>query len=73
MQRTAYAILVATLIAFGTRASAAEPSPASVFEQRIMPIFNSPNPSSCVQCHLSSVDLKDYIRPSSRETFLSLR
>tara|TARA_R110002073_G_scaffold35970_15_gene104929 strand:+ start:254 stop:1630 length:1377 start_codon:yes stop_codon:yes gene_type:complete len=73
MQRTAYAIFVATLIAFGTHASAAEPTPASVFEQRIMPIFNSPNPSSCVQCHLSSVDLKDYIRPSSRETFLSLR
>ena len=38
-----------------------------------MPIFNSPNPSSCIQCHLSAVDLKDYILPSSRETFLSLR
>lgn len=53
--------------------SAAEPSPEAVFEQRLKPIFQSPNPSSCVQCHLSSVDLKDYILPSSRDTFLSLR
>lgn len=47
--------------------------PSEVFEQRLMPIFRSENPSSCVQCHLSSVDLKDYILPSSRETFLALR
>ena len=38
-----------------------------------MPIFKSPNPSSCVQCHLSAVDLKDYILPSSDQTFASLR
>lgn len=48
-------------------------TPAQVFEQRIAPIFKSPNPSSCVQCHLSAVDLKNYIRPSSEETFRSLR
>lgn len=52
---------------------AGEPTPEQVFEKRIAPIFKSPNPSSCVQCHLSGVDLKNYIRPSSRETFLSLR
>ena len=46
---------------------------ATVFEERIAPIFKSPNPSSCVACHLSSVDLKDYILPSSKETFLALR
>ena len=50
-----------------------EPDPQAVFEQRLMPIFKSEDPSSCVQCHLSSVDLRDYILPSSRETFLSLR
>lgn len=38
-----------------------------------MPIFRSTRPSSCVQCHLSSVDLKDYIKPSSEQTFVSLR
>lgn len=47
--------------------------PRAVFEQRIMPIFRSPKPSSCVQCHLAEVDLKDYIRPSSEQTFVSLR
>ena len=51
----------------------ADDSALELFQQRIMPIFNSPQPSSCVQCHLASVDLKDYIRPSHEETFLSLR
>lgn len=51
----------------------AESQPEAVFEQRLKPIFQSPNPSSCVQCHLSSVDLKNYILPSSRATFLALR
>ncbi len=48
-------------------------SPEQVFEARILPIFKSPNPSSCVQCHLASVDLKDYILPSAEKTFRSLR
>lgn len=50
-----------------------EPSPAEVFEKRILPIFKSPNPSSCVQCHLAGVDLKNYILPSADKTFQSLR
>ena len=54
-------------------ASAAEPTAAEVFEKRIAPIFKSPNPSSCVQCHLSGVDLKDYILPDAERTFRSLR
>lgn len=48
-------------------------SPAELFNARIMPIFRSSDPSSCVQCHLSSVDLKNYILPSHKKTFLSLR
>jgi hypothetical protein len=51
---------------------AADPA-NEVFEKRIMPIFKSPNPSSCVQCHLAGVDLKDYILPSAEKTFRSLR
>ncbi|HVS39924.1 MAG TPA: hypothetical protein VMS17_30480 [Gemmataceae bacterium] len=50
-----------------------EPTPQQVFEKRIMPIFQSPNPSSCTQCHLAAVDLKNYILPSHEKTFLSLR
>ena len=44
-----------------------------LFERRIMPIFRSPQPSSCVQCHLASVELKNYILPSHEKTFVSLR
>ena len=46
---------------------------AELFQNRIMPIFRSENPSSCVQCHLASVDLKNYILPSHEKTFASLR
>jgi hypothetical protein len=50
-----------------------ETAPANVFERRILPIFQSDQPSSCVQCHLAGVDLKNYIRPRSDDTFRSLR
>jgi hypothetical protein len=55
------------------RADGPTPSPAQVFEKRLKPIFDSPNPSSCVQCHLAGVDLKNYILPDSEKTFRSLR
>jgi hypothetical protein len=48
-------------------------TPREVFEKRLAPIFRSPNPSSCVQCHLAGVDLKNYIRPTHEATFVSLR
>ncbi len=48
-------------------------TPLEVFEDRIVPIFKSPKPSSCVQCHLASVDLREYILPSHEATFASLR
>jgi hypothetical protein len=63
-------VLAAVLFA---PALAAAESPEQVFAKRILPIFKSPNPSSCVQCHLASVDLKDYILPSADQTFRSLR
>lgn len=70
-----YLLLAAVLLS--AHASASEPTgddaALAVFQARIMPIFQSPNPSSCIQCHLSSVDLKDYIRPSHEQTFVSLR
>jgi len=50
-----------------------EPTPLELFDQRIMPIFRSTQPSSCVQCHLAAVDLKNYILPSQEKTFVSLR
>lgn len=54
-------------------ASSQESSPAIIFEKRIVPIFKSPNPSSCIDCHLAGVDLKKYILPDSARTFRNLR
>lgn len=75
------ATLAATIVAllFLTSSSIAADEATSqrealdLFEQRLMPIFRSPQPSSCVQCHLASVDLKNYILPSAEKTFVSLR
>lgn len=64
---------LASLVPLSFGQSPQDATPLELFEQRIMPIFRSPTPSSCVQCHLSSVDLRDYIRPSHEATFLSLR
>ena len=50
-----------------------QPTPLQLFDARIRPIFQSEDPSSCIQCHLSSVDLKDYILPSHQQTFASLK
>ncbi len=47
-------------------------SSLAIFEKRILPIFQSAKPSSCAECHLSGVDLKEYIRPSQQQTFASL-
>jgi hypothetical protein len=64
---------VPVVVALAASAGAADPTPEEVFEKRLLPIFKSPNPSSCVQCHLAGVDLKDYILPSAEKTFRSLR
>lgn len=53
-------------------ASADDGSSLAIFQQRILPIFQLAKPSSCAECHLSGVDLKDYIRPTQQETFASL-
>ncbi|HEX4131437.1 MAG TPA: hypothetical protein VHZ24_15460 [Pirellulales bacterium] len=65
-------VLAIILTATGLKAADDE-SAEQVFERRILPNFKSPNPSSCTQCHLGGVDLKDYILPSHEKTFLSLR
>jgi hypothetical protein len=67
------AIVLWSTAAVAQESSGASLSPAELFNARIMPIFRSSDPSSCVQCHLSSVDLKNYILPSHEKTFLSLR
>ncbi len=66
-----FALVVFVVCSFSP--SMADEAASDVFEQRIVPIFKSEQPSSCVQCHLSSIDLKDYIRPSANETLKELR
>lgn len=75
LTRTTIGILALLSLSFPLNAeeTATDSSAISLFNERIMPIFRSPKPSSCVQCHLAAVDLKDYIKPSHEETFLSLR
>ena len=55
-----------------TCGASAENKSLDVFTRRILPIMNSAKPSSCAECHLSGVDLKDYIRPNQAETFAAL-
>jgi len=47
--------------------------PLAIFNRRILPIMQAKNPSSCSECHLSGVDLKDYIRADQAKTFAALR
>lgn len=75
MLRLALHVLLSALIFlfFASSSLAADDSAEQIFQRRIMPIFKSPKPSSCTQCHLGGVDLKDYILPSYETTFRSLR
>jgi hypothetical protein len=74
--RGSFVLLAVVVIGTSVRGADADDqaaSPQEVFERRIVPIFKSPDPSSCTQCHLAGVDLKNYILPSHEKTFLSLR
>ncbi len=72
-------LLGATLVSAGTfakpalRGAVKQAASRSIFERRILPILQAKNPSSCSECHLSGVDLKQYIGPSEAITFASLR
>lgn len=66
----------AVFLLAGASASAAGMTltPEQIFKRRLMPIFRSSKPSSCMQCHLGgAVQLKNYILRSHKKTFLSLR
>jgi mono/diheme cytochrome c family protein len=63
--------LILIAIAISASAAVADDS-LKIFDQRIRPILAAKHPSSCSECHLSGVDLKDFIRDSEPETFASL-
>jgi hypothetical protein len=71
--KTVTTVLIPVIVLLAGAPAVRAADPAQVFEERIAPLFKSPNPSSCTRCHLASVDLKDYILPSPKDTFLALR
>lgn len=50
-----------------------DPSAAELFRRRILPLAESPESSSCADCHFGGVDLKMYVADSQEETFALLR
>lgn len=57
----------------GQRLRGAEPSPQVILFERLLPIIQSPNPLSCVPCHLAGVDLKENHLNDHEKTFRSLK
>jgi hypothetical protein len=51
-----------------TPAGGEERTALSIFERRILPIFRAESPSSCTECHLGGVELKDYTPPACGST-----
>jgi hypothetical protein len=74
MTRTCLALLgaFAAIVLCASVAAGAGDS-LTIFQRRILPILSAKNASSCSECHLSGVDLKDYIRPTQEETFAALK
>lgn len=66
-------VVLAAAVAAGVHAAAPGTSSRAHFQRRILPIFRSAAPSSCAECHLGGVDLKEYIAETEEQTFRSLR
>lgn len=73
LRKLSVRIILLTMLFASAALAERNPSPQQIFDERILPIFKSDQPSSCVQCHLAGVDLKNYIHPSQEKTFASLR
>lgn len=71
MQQMRIAFLIAAMLSPITNLLANDASLA-IFEKRILPILQASKPSSCTECHLSGVELKDYIFPEQDKTFAAL-
>lgn len=71
MQPMRIAFLIAAMLSPITNLLANDASLA-IFEKRILPILQASKPSSCTECHLSGVELKDYIFPEQDKTFAAL-
>ena len=73
IRRVTPAIASGILLGAGLAAASEPKTPEAVFEERILPILKSDDPSSCAECHLAGVDLRNYLLPSAKKTFANLR
>lgn len=46
---------------------------AEIFQSRIVPLLQSPEKSSCSECHLQGVELRDFLAHDQKQTFANLR
>lgn len=56
-----------------TGASDSSNAALAIFTRRILPILKQGATSTCAECHLAGVDLKEYIGPNQESTFAGLR
>ncbi len=57
----------------GDQPSDAVKSAADIFRARIVPLLKSPDQSSCSECHLRGVELRDFLAEDQQQTFVNLR
>lgn len=65
--------LCLAMLAAGSGRAMAEETAAEIFQRRILPLATAEKPSSCIECHVAGVDLRQYIRGDASSTFAALR
>ena len=66
-------LLAITLAPSTTHGSENTNAAAEIYRARVVPLIESPNRSSCSQCHLRGVELNDFISVDQAKTFSELR
>lgn len=67
---TCFSIATAQLAAQSTADAS---TAAEIYRARIVPLLQSPDKSSCTECHLRGVELKDFLSTDQAATFAELR
>lgn len=58
---------------FGASSSILAETPAELYQRRIVPLLQSPDGSSCSECHMQGMKLNDFMMLDPKATFASLR
>jgi hypothetical protein len=73
---TCFASMVSSVIAQSQsdlQSDSREVSANEIYRSRIRPLLESPDKSSCSECHLRGVELRDFLSADQAETFSELR